>query len=296
MTNGKRLRLALLVSGILVVTSAFAREPSVIFAVRDYTHSGITTSASGQNVRFLMEPLAYVRNGKPTSLPDSQDQKQFESDYYANRPQYTLYIGGKVSGTAKVVQPAFEIQCDSLAAVAQVNPPGLVHGMRMGLASNGDFKATQYARRAPTDEERGVALQFARRIYSKNQVPGFAARRMRLSNLTVFEGATESLLIGSFVASYPRREADYDLWVTHAAFFVAEKAVDALYKPTLTWFHTGEEASVETQDLVDILDIDGDGVPEIITQFGYYEAVEYHVYRKAKGKWGDFYKQFGAGC
>lgn len=288
--------MALATVGMLSVVSADSSKPGVLFSVRDYTRSGITYSGAGKNIKFLIEPFAYVSNGKLRNLPGNFDQKQFDRDYYANQRQYTLFVGGKPSGSVSVRQNAFGIQCDSLAAIGDATPPELISGMRMGLASNADFQPTQYTRRAPTEDERAMALKLAQRIYAQNKAPKAVTTKIRVTNITVFQGANRSILVGSFAANTINKESGYDLSVTHAAFLVAEKFGDASYGATLRWFHAGEEADVETQDLVDILDVDGDGEPEIITQFGYYEAVEYHVYRKAKGKWVDFYKQFGAGC
>lgn len=288
--------IALATVGTLSVASADSIKPDVLFSVRDYTRSGITYSGAGKNIKFLIEPFAYVSNGKLRSLPGNIDQKHFDRDYYANHRQYTLFVGGTPSGSVSVRQNAFGIQCDSLAAIGDVTPPDLISGMRMGLASNADFLATQYTRRAPTDDERAIALKLGKRIYAQNKAPKAVTSKIRATNITVFQGTTRSILVGSFTANTINKESDYNLSVTHAAFLVAEKVGEASYGATLRWFHAGEEAEVETQDLVDILDVDGDGEPEIITQLGYYEAVEYHVYRKTKGKWVDFYKQFGAGC
>lgn len=288
--------MALATVGTLSVACAESNKPGVLFSVRDYTNSGITYSSAGKNIKFLIEPFAYVINGKLRNLPDNLDQKRFDRDYYTNHRQYTLFAGGKPSGSVSVRKNAFGIQCDSLAAIGDATPPDLISGMRMGLASNADFPAMQYTRRAPTDDEMAMALKLAQRIYAQNKAPKAVTTKIRVTNITVFQGANRSILVGSFAANTISKESGYDLSVTHAAFLVAEKVGDATYGATFRWFHAGEEAEVETQDLVDILDVDGDREPEIITQFGYYEAVEYHVYRKTNGKWVDFYKQFGAGC
>lgn len=288
--------LVALATGSFSAACAESNKPDVLFSVRDYTRSGITYSGAGKNIKFLIEPFAYVSNGKLRNLPGNLDQKLFDRDYYANHRQYTLFASGKPSGSVSVRKNAFGIQCDSLAAIGDATPPELISGMRMGLASNADFQAMQYTRRAPTDDERATALKLAQRIYAQNNAPKAATTKIRVTNITVFQGPNRSILVGSFAANTINKESGYDLSVTHAAFLVAEKVGEASYGATLRWFHADEEAEVETQDLVDILDIDGDGEPEIVTQFGYYEAVEYHVYRKTNGKWVDFYKQFGAGC
>lgn len=52
--------LIVLATGTLNSASADSSKPGVLFSVRDYTRSGITYSGAGKNIKFLIEPFAYV--------------------------------------------------------------------------------------------------------------------------------------------------------------------------------------------------------------------------------------------
>lgn len=307
----------LLLIAALSAIAADEKPNGILFAVRDYSHSGVVVSGTGKDegIKTLIEPFAYVMDGKLEKLPNETDSggisdahlSQFEKDYYANHNKYTLYTGGRAAGSIEVTRTAFDIQCESLAAEADVSPPTAISGMRMGLASNVGFKDTDYARRTPTDDEKATMLKLANNVYLDNKISASVAGKSKISNLTAIAGKSGTILIGSFYAEesttvHPYDQSGHPLPETipeddvNAVFIIAEKSGDGTYKVTFTWFHTGSDSSFQTQDLVDVLDIDGDGIPEIVTEFGYSEAVEYHVYRKENGAWVDYFKNFGGGC
>lgn len=305
----------LLFTAAVTANGADEKPNGILFVVRDYSHSGVVVSGAGKGIKTLIEPFAYVIDGKLEKLPNETDPDgitqahldQFDKDYYSNHNKYTLYIGGKVGGSIEVTRTAFDIQCESLAAEADVIPPSAISGMRMGLASNVDFKDIDYTRRAPTDDEQATILKLANDAYMDNKVSASVAEKSKISNITAIAGKSGTILIGSFYAEesttvHPYDQHGHPLPETipeenvNAVFIIAEKSGNGPYKPTYTWFHAGSDSSLQTQDLLDVLDIDGDGIPEIVTEFGYSEAVEYHVYRKENGIWVDYFKNFGGGC
>ena len=68
------------------------------------------------------------------------------------------------------------------------------------------------------------------------------------------------------------------------------------FKPALTWFHRGSEADAEERLLVDIVDLDGDGLAEVIAEGFYYESNDYIIYKKRQGHWVSVYQGGGGGC
>jgi len=304
---------------LLLVTTLSAigadKPNGIIFAVRDYSHSGVVVSGAGEGIKTLIEPFAYVIDGKLAKLPNETDPNgisdaglsQFEKDYYSNHNKYTLYTGGKVGGSIEVIHSAFDIQCESLAAEASVTPPTAISGMSMGLASNLAFKELDYTRRAPTTDEKAVMLRLANAAYLDNKIPASVAEKASVSNMTAFAGKSETMLIGSLVAHEITKGPTYDseghpttdIVETdniHSVFIIAEKMGDEPYKVTFTWFHSGSDSSLETLDLVDVLDIDGDGTPEIVMEDGGYEDVGYEVYKKTNGAWVKYFENAGGGC
>jgi hypothetical protein len=286
----------LLIENLSVAAPTDAKNSNILFAVRDYTHSGITYSGAGESIRTLVEPIAFIVDGHLVKPPDEVDAETFAKSYYANSRKYTLYSGGRSAGSIDIVKTAFDIQCEGLGAIASVTPADKVSGMRMALASDAVFPDASYLRRAATAMEREVAVNLAMRVYSLNNVPPELAAKLEVRNLTVFEGKTDSILVGSLLVGERKSEGDDEITTGHAVFLIAERGSDGKYESTLTWFHSGSESDWETQDLVDILNVDGSGSPQIITQFGYYESVEYHVYKRERGQWQDVYQNSGAGC
>lgn len=308
---------ALLLGTALSANSAEDKPNGILFAVRDYMDSGAVVSGTGKDegIKTLIEPFAYVTDGKLSKLPNEtdpdgisdKDLDQLSKDYYSGHHKYTLYIGGKAGGSIEVTRTAFDIQCVSLAAEAQASPAGAISGMNMGLASNVDFKNLDYTRRVPTEKEKATILKFADGLYSDNKVPASVAARAKVSNITAFAGKSGTMLIGSLYAEetvtlptydengHPTPQT-YQADNVHAVFVVAEKTGDGPYKATYTWFHTGSDSSLETRDLVDLLDIDGDGTPEIVIESNGYEDVVYQVYKKQNGTWVEFFENSGGGC
>ena len=258
--------------GVLFGGSCFWAPSGVLFSVRDYSHSETVASDSGEPIATLIEPIAYVSHGRLSAIPDAAAPKDFETAWYKGHGRYALYAGGRASGTLEITGAAFKIQCESLDAVGKVTPPGLVSGMRMGLASDLRFRDPGYRRRAPTGPERAAMRAMADTLYLARGVPREATRTVRASNMTAFDGRMGPVLVGSFVIRGSGAPGDTSADRIRAAFLIAERDGAGHWRPTFNWFNDGEETSIATQDLVDLLDIDGDGAPELITQWGLYEV------------------------
>lgn len=290
-------------SKILVVVAALgcsaasaSSDQHILFAVRDYSHSVVANSGSDKSIQTLIEPFAYIVNGKLVNIPGETDRKKFEDTFYTGDKRYTLYSAGRATGYVQIIGSAFDIQCESFAASAQASPPDIVRGKRMALASDTLFRDNGLKRRPPTLDERRVLIELATREYAKNKISIALARQIEVRNIAVFEGGPAPMMIGSFVVGEKTDRGGDGHDTIHAVFLIAEKTDAGQYGSTHSWFKSGTENEIETQDLVDVLDIDGDGTPEVVTQFGYYESNAYHVYKKADGKWADVYSNFGSGC
>ena len=265
----------------------------VKFSVRDYTRSGIPYGEKGKEIRVLMEPIAFLKNGELTHLPDGEPQDQFEKKFYSPGTKFTLYVAGTATGAVEIVRPAFEVQCWALSSAVNVTPPKAVSGMRMALASSATFKDAGYHRRAPSQSERSAVLDVAYSTLRTHQTPAVSVEKAKVSNVTAFEGPLGVILVGSVVAITPVKDDGDRL---DAVFTIVERDSDGTRPGPFIWFHTGSESTLETQDLVDLIDIDGDGTPEIVAQVEGYESVGYHIYQRKQGRWVDFYEQVASGC
>jgi hypothetical protein len=116
-------------------------------------------------------------------------------------------------------------------------------------------------------------------------VPASLINSITVTNLTAVDldhdGRPE--LIGSF-----RIERDGKAYLL---FLIV--ATHGNYKIELQRYREGLE---DGEDFVDELDVDGDGVGEVITKVSGYESWEYAIYKRKVGRWQAVYKGGGGGC
>jgi len=283
---------------------------NIVFVVKDYMNSGSVVSGTGREMKIktLIEPFAFINHGMLTALPDEEkiDLKAFEKTYYQRDQAYKLIASGKDVGTVKVAATAFDIQCVSLAASASVTPSTTVSGMRMALATNADVQDLGLVRREATPAERAAFIKLAHDLYSRNGIKEAIAAKAEIQHLTVVEGGTGVILVGSAIATESVIQDTYDqngkvagtapADVVSSVFIIAEKSAANSYQESYSWFNSGSDSGYESQDFVDILGLSSDNMPEIVSQFNYSESTEYHVYRKINGEWIDYFKNEGSGC
>ena len=130
----------------------------------------------------------------------------------------------------------------------------------------------------------------AQEAYRKNSVPAALLQSIRLKNINATDLTGDGVieLIGNFEVG--------DKYTPHTLFLIAAKQDDT-YQAELTWYHHAvEEADYEARSFVDQLDLDGDGIDEVISAGHYYEGGDYQIYKKQKGQWQVIYQGGGGGC
>ena len=264
--------------------------------------TGLLPAAEPKNppIIFVMEnssltPLAYIADQKLTSLPDDLDVKQFSASYLSGHHRYTLFSGGRAMGSVEAAEDLGEVEdCDSLSVKAVVTVDGKVVGTGTALASNASLRDLDYTRRPTNDVEAAALNSLAVQVYAEHGVPATRAAKAKPSNLTAIEGRAGAVLVGSFVLEHQAKSDDGP--IVEAVFIIAERNTKGAFAAGYSWFHSGSEASVEKQSFVDVIDVAGTGFPDVVTDIGYYESDDYHVYRKTAGKWGEIYKSKAVGC
>jgi hypothetical protein len=257
---------------------------TVVFAVEKY------------EARVTMEPVVvYSRGtfGKPPIEGDDKTINSFVGEYFKEGRQYRLLSGGGEAGTV-TVKKYLEPGCVGLVAEASAQTRVRLGGEVRALATSSTSIGRQAtSRRPPTDTERALALEFARLAYSNNNVGAAHTNRMEVVNLTAtdLDGDGKFELIGSFnIDKVKGQTAD------GYALFIIYEPEGGMIRPALTWFHQGGEGEYEDRRLVDQLDIDGDGIAEVVAAGHYYESNDYIIYKKRQGRWREVYKGGGGGC
>jgi len=267
----------------------------VIFAVsRDPDKSEIDPVVIIDRGRFVKPPEGVGQNqaGKFTDTPASA---RFAATYYRTDHQYQLMFGAGKVGTATVSKrdtydgynPGY---CISLSARVRLQTSAKIGGAVKALATDSDSLGfLENSRRAATAAERETTLEFARRAYRQKGVAAPLIEKMKVINLTGADlyNDGKSELIGSFSID------DRDARNIYALFLIIDQDPSGGFKVALQHYDQG---NVIEEDLVDYLDLDGDGIAEVITQVHVAEGWEYAIYKKKDNKWQLTYKGAGGGC
>jgi hypothetical protein len=177
-------------------------------------------------------------------------------------------------------------------AEVSAQTPVRLGGEVQALATNSKTLGQQpTSRRAPNESERAEALRLARAAYQSKGVPAALIKKMQTLNLTATDldrdGRAE--LVGNFMIEEKEKLLGYSL------FMIYEPA-GASFRPAVTWYHKGAEGDYASRRLVDQLDLDADGVAEIIVEGQYYESNNYIIYKKQAAGWRQIYEGGGGGC
>jgi hypothetical protein len=262
---------------------------TVVFAVSK-TEAGAT-----------IEPVVVYRGGaflKPPIEGSEAATNAFVKEYFRAGRQYRLLSGGGEAGTVNVLKYA-EQGCLGLNADVTLQTSARLGGKVQALAVSSDTLGRQASsRRAPTDEERSKALELARAAYAKNGIGASLVKKMEVENLTATDldrdGKAE--LIGSFRVTNNVTDNSGQWEKSHALFMIFEPDGDGL-KAALTWYHgTTTQGEEEDRDFVDQLDLDGDGIAEVVVAGSYYESNDFIIYKKQQGHWRVVYQGGGGGC
>lgn len=286
---------------LLFATSSLAQKPSakpqptprtLIFAVLD----------AGKRI----EPIAAIEGGNIVTTGDSSTPgKDFATVYYRPRTTYTIVFGGAADGKLTIMKSNIGTECGGSSAASSAAPlKAKLTNLVMALATNARLKAGQTAyRRRPTVDERVEIEKLVRAEFTKQGVAAAALRNLRYHNLTALDLNGDR--VPEFVGSY---------WIAPAAdqrqmiFLIAER--DAAGKLA---FKVSDHSEVKSDDvmsgdvkdldsgighelLLDVLDVDGDGVAEIFTMRQAFEGNNYHVYQLADGNWEKVHQTYSYRC
>lgn len=239
---------------------------------------------------FHIEPIAIISGGKyiePPAGGDSGVLKKFSDDYFRVGRQYRVIFGGGDAGSL-MVQKYQEDMCGNLVAEVTAQTTARLGGAVQALAVSSDkIGGGASSRRAPTEAERASALEVARGVYGQRRVGASLVGKMKTINLTAtdIERDGKFELIGSF-------QIDGVNETKHNLFVIFEPIAGGTYKAAWNWYENG----YEDRNLVDVVDLDGDGTAEVIAQGFEIENILYVIYKRQAGTWRPVYKGGGGGA
>lgn len=250
----------------------------------------------------VIEPIAYAEKGKLEQAIDNAAEAAklaaFSRSYYKVASTYRLIFGGANAGTVTIKESDPKAECiANTATVAITSTRAKLKGNVMALATNlATTTKGSGIRRLPTAAERTEIESLVRSKFEAEKITPGIAKNLKYHNLTALDidadGSSE--LVGTF-------------WVETGAksrallFFVAEKGDGGKY-----FFGTTDYRSIEEKDvmsgeitalddgvyherLLDVLDINNDGVAEVFTYVQSFEGAGFNAYQRENGKWTKIY-------
>jgi hypothetical protein len=258
----------------------------------------------------VLEPIGYVANGKITAAVDAAAEaaaiRSFHRSYYKPSSSYKLVFGGVHAGSVAVRSADASAECTRHTAQAEfTSAKARLRGNVMALAttSSASLKGSGI-RRLPTAAERSEIETAVREYLLTQKVSSTAVKNLKYHNLTALDLDTDGT--AEFVGTF---------WVDVSSnsrallFFIAERSGAEKYSFGFTDFRlidqkdvmSGEISSVDGgvyhERLLDVLDIDGDGVSEVFTYIQSFEGAGFNVYRRqGAGKWVNVFEGSNYHC
>lgn len=290
------LTLLLILTGSLSVISLAAQkksQKSVLFCVQRY-----------EDGNMAMEPIVVLSGGKflapPTGIESTEDlaaqdveSVNFLKNYYRKGQSYRVVFGTAEDGTVTVMKPQ-ESGCVSLSAQVSVASSVKLGGRVYALATDHPTLGVgkKRSRRAPTPEERSAAIAIAKDFLRGKKVPAALMKLMQVGNLTAVDlnGDGKDELVGNF-------EIDQsDATLETRSLFLILNPVGVEFQIAYSDYQKGGGDLFQRSIFIDHLDLDGDGISEVITQTSYYESLSYSIIKNKGGKWVNVYTGGESGC
>lgn len=251
-----------------------------------------------------MVPFVIIENGQfkqpIAGDSDEAEMNSFASAYYSKGHKYRVLFGGAEAGSLTVKEANKDKECSRSSADVTLRSTAKLNQNVMALATNsetlGKGKST---RRSPTPAERAALMPLVRAVYKQKGVPAALLPSLTTINLTALDldNDGKSELVGSFVVKKQKGGA-----ARYPLFLFAEPEGNS-YRTTVLQYDrftkddimsgaelTVVENGVYIEKLVDALDLDGDGVSEVVTERDGLEGDGYTIFKKQDGKWNKAYE------
>ena len=247
-------------------------EGTVVFAVNKHDDGGAT-----------LDPIVIVNKGQYIDpLPDNEAFiEQVRAKYMRAGQTHRVIFGGAEAGTI-AVGDRHEF---GLTHAGMLQSSIKLGGEVMALATSSEtLGGKQNTRRAPTQDERNAMMALMTEAYRFRKLPILSIAKVQINNITAIDVDADGK--AELMGSFEIHGRNYTTW----ALFLMAELKNGQYKSGLTWYHKGAEGTGEVRRLIDILDLDGDGVAEVFTMNGYYESSDFTIYKRVKGAWRSVYQ------
>ena len=255
-----------------------------------------------------IEPIAYIEKGELMRAESGGDTRDsliaFSNTYYKPKSTYTLVFGGAADGKVQINRTYSPGDCSGNSTDVSTKPKkSVLKGSVMALATNADIRLTsEGVRRRPTPAERAEIEALVRAEFRK-QKGSAKIMKLRNHNLTAVDVDRDGQM--EFIGSYWIAPEDNE---RRLLFFIAEKSGTGKYSLVLSDFQRYTPENIMSEDpkdldggvyhelLLDVFDVNGDGVSEIFTTTQAFEGRNFHVYSREGDKWVKNFETYNYRC
>ena len=273
------------------------------------SHPDVLYQVFGERDDPRMIPLGIVENGtlKHISL-DADGWRRFDAMYQRAGTTYPIYRDGRPAGTVAVRQgmwerpnaPVYSLpNCELLTPLAAVSLDAtvklgytvefLASTARVGSASAG----ATFDRPRVEALARGIGLKVA----GKAGIDPADLDSLDFAAVAVPTGATrQPTIVTTFIDPRGAERAGTQQRIV-GIFAIADATAEGSYVPSFSHVIDGPAAEAETRRFVDHLDVDGDGVSEIVLEASGAEAGAYlMVLAHDNGRWKEIFRSSSSWC
>jgi len=252
--------------------------------------------------RAYVEPIVEIsqRLAPPPSgvepestIPMPEGLRRFLRTYFQPGRRYRL-LGSPTEASVTIVK-RLDLSCVSVGACVRLEG---------AVAAAGHLLATDSPRLAPPPAARALSAEDSQRAAAlaraRFQAHGLRASLAQGSPLELYEGiaadldgdgARELIVAAGFTSPRVAEGALPDC-AARVALVVDGRTGDVQE----LWTSAGDAEMGPRDEIVGLVDVDGDGVFEVVLRVVGYEAWEYHLFRRVGGRWLEVYAGAGGGC
>jgi hypothetical protein len=256
-----------------------------------------------------MIPVAAIQNGQLSQIGlTAAGWRQFDGLYTRSGASYNLYRDGRAVGSVQVRQgmwekpgqPLYSLpRCELLTPLAAVTiDPGLTKSFTVEfLASNAELGGAPVGRPLSPAQTEQAARALAAAVGSSAGISAAEMQRLDFRALTIATGASTSpTVIASMVDPNAEGQVESGGSTMHL-FAIADMDAEGRYHPSFDHTVNGPASAAEYRRYLDHLDVNGDGVDEIVLEGWQYGGDTFlQVLGFKAGRWVEVYRARSSWC
>lgn len=274
------------------------------------SHPVIVFQVFGETSDARMVPLAAIVGGKLKAIQLTPDNWQrFDAQYLRRGKSYTIFQDGHASGSAEIRQGMWERPgqslytlpgCHTLTPLAAVraNAARVRNDFTLEfLASNGTLGVARQPQPMKSDDIARIARGVAAQVAQSAGIKPALLDSLDFHAVAFPSGATKwNTIVASFIDPSAENSSSNNARTTHV-LVVADRDSTGTWRATFAHRINGPLNAAAFRRYFDHLDLNGDGVDEIILEGWQYGGDTFlSILGWKDGKWGEIYRARSNWC